>query len=201
MALDEEPTLDLYLPYTQIHLDNLGAAAANMSWIVRTTDRPMNLASGLARAVRRIDPEVVAAQVRPLDQYLAEAMGPRRFSLSLMSAFALAALALAITGIYAVVMYSVSQRAREFALRAVLGAQRTDLMWLVVRQGVTPALTGIAVGLAVAVAATSALSTLLFGLSAMDPATFAAVPLVLLFVAVIACLGPGLRASSNSLVR
>ena len=161
----------------------------------------MNLASGLARAVRRIDPELAAAQVRPLDQYLAESMGPRRFSLSLMSAFALAALALAITGIYAVVMYSVSQRAREFALRSVLGAQRTDLMWLVVRQGVTPALMGIAVGLAVAAAATSALSTLLFGLSAMDPTTFAAVPLVLFFVAVIACLGPGLRASSNSLVR
>ena len=161
----------------------------------------MNLASGLARAVRRIDPELAAAQVRPLDQYLAESMGPRRFSLSLMSAFALAALALAITGIYAVVMYSVSQRAREFALRSVLGAQRTDLMWLVVRQGVTPALMGIAVGLAVAVAATSALSTLLFGLSAMDPTTFAAVPLVLFFVAVIACLGPGLRASSSSLVR
>jgi len=161
----------------------------------------MNLASGLARAVRRIDPELAAAQVRPLDQYLAEAMGPRRFSLSLMSAFALAALALAITGIYAVVMYSVSQRAREFALRSVLGAQRTDLLWLVVRQGVTPALMGIAVGLAVAAAATSALSTLLFGLSAMDPTTFAAVPLVLFFVAVIACLGPGLRASSSSLVR
>jgi len=201
MALDEEPTLDLYLTYPQIHLDNVGAAAANMFWIVRTADDPMNLVGGLARAVRRIDPGVVAAQVRPLDQYLSDAMASRRFSLSLMSAFALAALALAITGIYAVVMYSVSQRAREFAIRSAVGAQRTDLMRLVVRQGVTPALRGIGIGLAAALATTRALSTMLFGLSATDPATFAAVSLALFLVAVIACLGPGLRASSNSLVR
>jgi putative ABC transport system permease protein len=172
-----------------------------MFWIVRTADDPMALASSLTRAVRRIDPEVVAAPIRPLDQYLSEAMAARRFSLSLMSAFALAALALALTGIYAVVMYSVSQRGREFAIRSALGAQRSDLMLLVMRQGVAPSLTGIGVGLAVAWITTRTLSSMLFGLSATDPAIFAAVALALFVVAMIACLGPGLRASGKSFVR
>ena len=201
MVLDGEPTWDLYLTYPQIHLDNVGAAASNMFWIVRTAGDPMTLASGLASAVRRIDPEVVAAPIRPLDQYLSEAMAPRRFSLSLMSAFALAALALAVTGIYAVVTYSVSQRAREFAIRSALGARRSDLMLLVMRQGVAPSLTGIGVGLAVALVTTRTLSSMLFGLSPTDPTIFAAVSLALFVVAMIACLGPGLRASANSFVR
>src|SRR6185436_15663038 len=105
---DGEPTWDLYLTYPQIHPDNVGAAAANMFWIVRGTGDPMNLAASLAREVRRIDPEVVASQIRPMDHYLSDAVAPRRFSLSLMAAFALAALALAVTGIYAVAAYAVS---------------------------------------------------------------------------------------------
>jgi ABC-type antimicrobial peptide transport system permease subunit len=84
-----------------------------MFWIVRGTGDPMNLAASLAREVRRIDPEVAASQIRPMDRYLSDAVAPRRFSLLLMAAFAVAALALALTGIYAVVTYSVSQRARE----------------------------------------------------------------------------------------
>jgi putative ABC transport system permease protein len=200
MALDAAPTWDLYLTYPQIHPDNVGAAAANMFWIVRTADDPVNLVSGFARAVRRVDPEVVAAPIRPLDQYLSDAMASRRFSLSLMSAFALAALALAVTGIYAVAMYSVSQRGREFAIRSALGAQRNDLMFLVLRQAVAPALTGIALGLAAALVTTRALSSMLFGLSSTDPLTFVLVPLALLLVSLLACLAPGWKAS-NSFVR
>jgi len=195
VALDGGPRWDLYLTYPQVHPDNVGAAAANMFWIVRTTGDPMNLASSLAGEVRRSDPEVVASQIRPMAHYLSDAVAPRRFSLSLMAAFALAALALAITGIYAVVLYSVSQREREFAIRSALGARRKDLLLLVVRQGVTPALSGIALGLGAALAITRTLSSMLFGLSAVDPTTFAVVPLGLLLVALAACLGPGLRAS------
>src|SRR5262249_54641016 len=99
MTLDGDPTWDLYLTYPQIHPDNVGAAAANMFWIVRTTGDPMNLAASVAREVRRIDPDMVASQIRPMGQYLSDAMATRRFSLSLMAAFAVAALALAVTGI------------------------------------------------------------------------------------------------------
>jgi putative ABC transport system permease protein len=195
LALEGGPTWDLYLTYPQVHRDNVGAAAANMFWIVRTTGDPMSLATSLAREVRRTDPEVVASGIRPMDHYLSDAAAPRRFGLSLMAAFALAALALAITGIYAVVMYSASQRARELAIRSALGARRKDLLLLVVRQCVTPALSGIAFGLGAAFAITRALSSMLFGLSAVDPTTFAVVPLGLLLVALAACFVPGLRAS------
>ena len=198
-ALDGGPTWDLYLAYAQVHPDNVGAAAANMFWIVRTTGDPMNLATSLAREVRRIDPEVAASQIRPMDHYLSDAVAPRRFSLSLMAAFALAALALAITGIYAVVTYSVGQRAPELAIRSALGARRNDLLLLVVRQGVTPALSGIALGLGAAFAIMRTLSSMLFGLSAVDPTTFAFVPLGLVLVALAACLGPGLRASGAAI--
>ena len=95
VTLDGEPTWDLYVPYAQMHADNIGAAAANMFWVVRTTADPMSLAADFARAVRRIDPEVAASQIRPLDRYVSDAAGPRRFSLSLMAAFAAAALVLA----------------------------------------------------------------------------------------------------------
>jgi putative ABC transport system permease protein len=195
VSLDAGTTWDLYLAYPQVHPDNVGAAAANMSWLVRTSGDPTGLAAGLAREVRRLDPEVVASHIRPLDRYLSDAVAPRRFSLSLMAAFALAALALALTGIYAVVLYSVSQRAREFAIRSALGARRNDLLRLVVRQGVGPALAGLALGVGAAFAVTRTLSSLFFGLEAADPATFAAVPLALLLAALGACFAPGLRAA------
>ena len=101
VALDAEPTWDLYLPYPQLHPDNVALAAANMFWIVRTTGDPMTMATSFAREVRRIDPDVAVSQIRPMGYYLFDAMAPRRFSLSLMAVFALAAPALASTGVYA----------------------------------------------------------------------------------------------------
>jgi putative ABC transport system permease protein len=193
VALDGEPTWDLYLTYPQIHLDNVGAAAANMFWIVRTTGDPMNLATSLAREVRRMDPEVVASQIRPIDHYLADAVAPRRFSLSLMAAFALAALALAITGIYAVVMYSASQRAREIGIRVALGASRSNIARLVMGHGIRFVLIGLVVGIAMAVGVTRLLSTMLFGLAATDAVTFAQVAGVVASVSVLACAVPTAR--------
>jgi putative ABC transport system permease protein len=193
VALDGEPTWDLYLTYPQVHLDNVGAAAANMFWIVRTTDDPMNLATSFAREVRRIDPEVVASQMRPMDHYLSDMVAPRRFSLSLMAAFALAALALAITGIYAVVMYSVSQRAREIGIRVALGASRSNIVRLVMGHGVRFVLIGLVVGIVMAVAVTRLLSTMLFGLAATDAVTFGQVTVVVAAVSVLACAVPTAR--------
>ena len=194
VALDGEPTWDLYLTYPQIHPDNVGAAAANMFWIVRTTGDPMNLATSLASEVRRIDPDVVASQIRPMDHYLSDAVAPRRFSLSLMAAFAVAALALAITGIYAVVMYSVSQRAREIGIRVALGASRSNIVRLVMGHGIRFILIGLAVGIAMAAGVTRLLSTMLFGLAATDAVTFGQVAVVVAVVSVLACAVPAARA-------
>src|SRR6185295_12485205 len=193
VALDGEPAWDLYLTYPQIHLDNVGAAAANMFWIVRTTGEPMNLAASLAREVRRMDPEVVASQIRPMDHYLSDAVAPRRFSLSLMAAFALAALALAITGIYAVVMYSVSQRAREIGIRVALGASHASIVRLVMGHGIRFVVIGLVVGMAMAAGATRLLSTMLFGVAANDAATFGQVAVVVAAVSVLACAVPTAR--------
>jgi predicted permease len=193
VALDGGPTWDLYLTYPQIHVDNVGAAAANMFWIVRTTGDPMNLAASLAREVRRLDPEVVAAQIWPMDHYLSDAVAPRRFSLSLMSAFGLAALALASTGIYAVVTYSISQRAREIGIRVALGATRWNIVRLVMGHGISFILVGLALGIAMAVGVTRLLSTMLFGLAATDAMTFGQVAVVVAAVSVLACAVPTAR--------
>jgi predicted permease len=193
VALDGGPTWDLYLTYPQIHVDNVGAAAANMFWIVCTTGDPMNLAASLARDVRRIDPEVVASQIRPMDHYLSDAVAPRRFSLSLMSAFAVAALGLAITGIYAVVMYSISQRAREIGIRVALGASRLHIVRLVMGHGIRFILLGLAVGIAMAIGVTRLLSTMLFGLAATDAMTFGQVAAVVAAVSILACAVPTAR--------
>ncbi len=194
VALDEPPTWDLYLTYAQIHQDNVGAAAANMFYVVRTAGDPMTLAAGLAREVRGIDAEVVAAQIRPMDRYLADAVGPRRFSLSLMAAFATAALALALTGIYAVVIYSSSQRAREIGIRFALGASRSSIVRLVMGHGLRFVGIGLAAGMTAAAGTTRLLSTMFFGLAAMDATTLAEVAAVVAAASVAACAVPAARA-------
>jgi putative ABC transport system permease protein len=189
-ALDEGLTADLYLTYSQLIPEQVAAAAGNMFWIVRTARDPMSLAPSLASEVRRIDPDVVASQIRPLNRYLSDALAQRRFSVSLMAAFALAALALAITGIYAVVMYSVSQRGREIGIRLVLGATRTNIVRLVVGRGLLFVIIGLAVGTTVALAATRLMSTMLFGLTATDVATFSEVAILVAALSVVACALP-----------
>lgn len=130
-----------------------------------------------------------------MDQYLSASVAPRRFNVSVLGLFAVAAVLLAATGIYATLSHSVSQRAHEIAIRAALGAQRRDLLRLVVGQGLRPALLGVAVGLGAALGITRTLSGLLFGLSATDPATFVVVSLGLVVVALTACIVPGVRAT------
>jgi putative ABC transport system permease protein len=193
IALDGEPTWDLYLPYPQIHADNVASAAGNMFWVTRTTGNPRSLAADLATAVRRIDPEVAASQIRPLEDYLSEAMAPRRYSLSLMAAFGVAALVLALTGIYAVVTYSVSQRAREIAIRFALGATRTDIMRLVMAHGLRHILVGLAIGMAMTAGVARLLSATLVGVPANDPFTFGEVAAVITAMALVACAVPTAR--------
>src|SRR4030095_2424265 len=122
-------------------------------------------------------------------------LSPRRFNLWLLGAFAALALVLASVGIYGVISYAVSQRTREIGVRIALGAQPRDILQLVVKQGLVLTLSGIAIGLAAAVALTRWLESLLFAVSKTDPLTFASVALLLTLVALLACYVPARRAA------
>ena len=192
VALDAAPTWDLYVTYPQVHADNV-AAAANMFWIVRTGGDAMTLAPAFADAVRKIDPEVAASQIRPLASYLSDAVAPRRFSVSLMIAFGMAALGLALTGIYAVITYAIDQRAREIGIRLALGATRGAIVKLIVGSGAASIGIGVVAGIALAAGAVQLSSALLFGVAATDAATFTQVTMFVAAASLLACAIPTLR--------
>ena len=129
-----------------------------------------------------------------MDHYLSDAMAPRRFSLSLMVVFALAALALAVTGIYSVVLYSSGQRAREVGIRIALGASRGSIVRLLMGQGIRFVVIGLALGIVMAAGAMRLLSTLLFGVAATDAAVFEQVALAVAVASLLACFVPARRA-------
>src|SRR5262249_33285884 len=125
--------------------------------------------------------------------YVSDAMAPRRFSLSLMALFGAAALALAVTGIYAVVLFSISQRAREIGIRVALGATRARIVRLVLGQGARATAPGLAAGVVLATGAVRLVDTLLFGVAATDAATFAEVTVAVAAASIVACLIPAAR--------
>jgi len=166
-----------------------------MDLVVKGSVEPSSLVPAVKREVQAVDPDQPLANVRTLQSLIDESVAARRFSLTLVGLFALVALALGAVGLYGVMSYTVTQRTREIGIRMALGAQRRDMLRLVVRQGMALALAGVAAGLAAALAATRVMSSLLFGVSATDPQTYALVAAVLVVVALAACLVPARRAT------
>jgi putative ABC transport system permease protein len=142
----------------------------------------------------RIDSRQVIYAVQTMNDVMAGSLRPRQISMVLLSAFANLALALACVGIYGVISYVVGRRTREIGLRMALGAQRGDVMRMVLGEGVRMALAGVSVGMAGAFGLTRLMENQLFGVSAHDPFTFGAVTLLLMFVALAACYIPARRA-------
>jgi putative ABC transport system permease protein len=166
-----------------------------MAVVLRTAGDPAALAAAARAAVREIDPNQPVARVRPMTDVVASSVSDRRFSMLLVALFALVALALSVVGLYAVVSYSVTERIHEMGVRLALGAQPSNLLALVIGEGLRLVLAGILVGVAAALGMTRFLEALLFGVDARDPRTFVAVPLVLILAGMLGCIVPALRAT------
>jgi putative ABC transport system permease protein len=197
VSLEGDATSDIYLPYAQLHPDNLQLAAANMTWVVRTRVEADAAARAVGEALRRADAGVPIAGTGPLSSTLSAALAPRRFTLVLMAVFALAAVLLAATGIYGVLSFATSQRLDELAIRRALGAGPRQILWLVVGDGMRPVAAGLLLGLAAASGLTGLVASILFDVGANDPWTFAAVAGGLALVAAGACLVPAVRAARS----
>jgi putative ABC transport system permease protein len=162
---------------------------------VRTAGEPAAYANQMRRAVQTIDPDQPIANVRTMDELISRSVGQRRLSMLLLSLFSGIALVLASVGIYGLMSYSVAQRSRELGVRIALGAARADVLRLVLRQGMSLAVTGIAVGVVAAFALTRLIDSQLYGVRATDPATFVGVAALLGLTALVANLVPALRAT------
>ncbi len=162
---------------------------------LRSRSNPSTLISGLRRELRELDPALPLAKVRTMDEVMSSAQSRPRFLTLLLSLFASVALILAAVGIYGVISYSVAQRTKEFGVRMALGAQRGDVLGIVLSRGMLLTLAGISIGLIGAFMLTRFLSTLLFGVTPTDPVTFVAVSILLGLVAFVASYIPARRAT------
>jgi putative ABC transport system permease protein len=188
---------ELFVPYLQSknYLQNPSGPFAYLTLVVRTTGDPASLATEVQAAIHSIDRNVPISELQTMEQVVTKATGESRFYLMLLGAFACVALVLAGVGIYGVMSYSVSRRIHEIGIRMALGAQREDVLRLVVWHGVALAIAGIAVGLAGALALTRLMSGLLYDTKPADPATFVAAVLVLGLVAIVSSYIPARRAA------
>ncbi len=183
-GLHTEPRPEIYLP-TRRH---------SMTLIVRTSGNPAQLAAAVRETIQSLDNRA-AISMRKMEDVVSRSTWSRRNLALQMGVLGAAALLLAAMGIYGVISYLVAQRTREMGIRLALGAQRRDLLKLVLGQGLTLTMIGVAAGLALALALTRFLSSLLFGVGAADPITFAAIALLLAVVALAASFLPARRAT------
>jgi putative ABC transport system permease protein len=190
----EETRAEMYVPHAQFELMS-GTPRRAMTLTIRTAGSPMALAGPLREQVRAIDPNIPVAEVRPLEDVVAQALGQPRFAMLLLISFALLALLLAAVGIYGVISHSVSEQRREIGIRMALGAASPRVLRMVLTEGLKLSLLGIGAGLVAAVLLTRLMATMVYEVGTLDPLTFFIVPALLISVAVAAAWVPGWRAT------
>ncbi|HEX8336406.1 MAG TPA: FtsX-like permease family protein, partial [Pyrinomonadaceae bacterium] len=179
----------------EVYASYLQDPFAGMSYVVRSSVEPEGLVAGVREAVRAVDRAQPVAEVRTMEQLVGESFAQPRFNSLILGLFACMALLLAAAGIYGVMSYAVTQRTHEIGIRIALGAQHGDVLRLVVGRGMALALAGVGVGLLAALALTRLMSSLLYGVTATDPPTFAGVAVLLGAVALLASYLPARRAT------
>jgi predicted permease len=192
----DQPAATLYRPLSQV------SASAMADWhsvamflVVRGSSQPESLISSVSNAVHQVDKEVPLHDIITLNDFLADSLVQQRFNMLLLASFAALALLLAGVGIYSVLSYTVRRRTREIGVRMALGAQVRDVLLLVMREGMRPAMIGVAIGVIGALAFGRLLVHLIYGVRAADPVTFLVVAIFLAAIAAVACLGPAWRAT------
>jgi predicted permease len=193
-TLDEVPSSSVYHAILQQDTGQIVSMYRGLSYVVRARMAPASLSASLRAAVRGVDPKLIVLNVRPMDTIVGETIATRRFNATLLGLFAALALALAATGVYGVLQYSVIQRKREMGIRIAIGASSSDMIRLIVGQAVILAAVGVTIGLAGAFALTRVIRSLLFETNPLDAVTFAASTGVLLSIAVLSSYLPARRA-------
>jgi putative ABC transport system permease protein len=187
-GVDRVTPLQAYLPLAQ-------NPSRSLHLVARTDGNPLALASSVEQTIHSIDKDLPVFNARSMEQLLGNSTAQQRLTMILLASFAVLALTLAAVGVYGVMSYVVAQRTQEIGIRMALGAKSSDVLNLVIRQGMIPVLIGVAVGTAAAFALTRLMTSLLFGVSATDPKTFVIVPVILIGVALGACFVPARRAT------
>jgi putative ABC transport system permease protein len=180
--------MELYYPYTQYPV-------TNVYYVIRTQGDPLSLAQSARRVINDTDKNAAIVFMKTMGEIIDGTLWQRRLWGVMFAVFASLALILAAIGIYGVLSYSVSQRTRELGIRLALGAQTSDVLWLVIGQGMKLALLGVTLGLAASFALARLVASMLFGITSHDPATFSVVCAVLIGVGLLACYLPARRAA------
>jgi ABC-type antimicrobial peptide transport system permease subunit len=182
-----------YYPYWQ-------RVPGGAALVIRTTGDPYAAAGALRAALRSEDPQLPIREIRTMEEVVDRSLAERKFQATLVMIFAASALLVACLGIYGVVSYSVARRRNEIGIRMALGAQRAQLLGLVIRQGMAPVVLGLAAGVGGALFLSRAIRGLLFGVQPTDPVTIAGVTVILLVVGGLACLIPARRAAGTDAI-
>jgi predicted permease len=196
LGTDQKSAIEaqFFYPFMQLPESLMRMSADGVAVVLRTAGDPVTAMGAVRSAVARNDPRDVIYGVQTLDEVIAGSLAARRLSMILLGVFAALALLLSCVGIYGVISYVVGQRTHEIGVRMALGARRSDVMRLVLGEGAKMALVGVAAGIGAALGLTRLMANQLFGVSAQDPLTFAAVAIVLTLVALLACYLPARRA-------
>jgi putative ABC transport system permease protein len=187
----------MYIPLPQLKdsFISLNNKMIPMTWMVKTSVSPLTLSAAVQKQMLETDSQLAIAHMRPVELVVSEALARQDFNMTLLTVFAGVALLLAAIGVYGMLSYSVQQRSQEIGIRMALGAHRSDVLGMVVKQGMTLAGLGIVIGVAGALALSRLLTALLFGVKPYDPMTFVAVALVLAATSMVACWIPAWRAT------